>query len=522
MDGYTTLFSALEQLSNSRAVTLHMPGHKRNAAGVQFLEKLGAAYDITELEGFDNLHEPRGILKEAERRAAALWGSQRCFFLVNGSTGGILAAVRALSLATGSDRLIMARNCHRSVYNAAQLCALKTIYIAAPTAENLGFSGSITPESVEAAVRLAPGAPVILTSPTYEGIVSNIADIAIICHMYGCPLIVDSAHGAHFGLSRAFPAGAVKAGADIVIQSVHKTLAGLTQTAILHLNSALVTAAELQTQLGIFQTSSPSYPLMASIDGTVALIEKRGKQLFGDWEARLDRFDAAASALRSLKTPGHGELFECQLRRGTPGYRVKGLAPNSVWDFDRSKIIIDCTKAGISGIELSRLLRERFGIYCETASRGFCIAMTGLLDCDENTLALTRALRALDDELSSGEYTHTGLPSKPTGGTSTTKSVSHRTESGNGVQFPTELPTRRMEALEALHTPREAVPLEACVGRVAAEYVWRYPPGVALLVPGEEISEELLSALLLGRAAEEPISGSAGSLPEKITVVKTQ
>ena len=219
---------------------MHMPGHKRNVEGIEFLEELGAKYDITEIDGFDDLHNPHGILKDAMQKAASLWQSDNSFFLVNGSTCGILAAVAACSKVCGNGKLIMARNCHKSVYNAAELNALTPIYIVPPAVEGFGFCGSISPKAIEIAVADNPGTPVILTSPTYEGILSNISEIAVICHMYGSPLVVDEAHGAHLNLSPYFLGGAISAGADIVIQSLHKTLTGLTQTGLLHLGGGLI------------------------------------------------------------------------------------------------------------------------------------------------------------------------------------------------------------------------------------------------------------------------------------------
>ncbi|MEG1166183.1 MAG: decarboxylase, partial [Oscillospiraceae bacterium] len=171
MDEYTTLLHRLQAYAKSDACALHMPGHKRNCEGFDFLEELGAKYDISEISGFDDLHCPRGVLAEAMARAAALWKSERAFFLVNGSTCGILAAIRASSEACGDGKIIVARNCHKSVYNAIELCGLTPIYLAPPTVEGFGFCGSISPKAVELSVRDNPGTPVILTSPTYEGVI---------------------------------------------------------------------------------------------------------------------------------------------------------------------------------------------------------------------------------------------------------------------------------------------------------------------------------------------------------------
>lgn len=494
MEQQITLFSRLSDLTEEETVPMHMPGHKRNVKGIEFLENLGGRYDITEIPGFDSLQDANGVLKDAMERAAGLWKSADSFFLVNGSTVGVLASVRAAARASGSGKLIMARNCHKSVYNAAQLCLLEPIYIAPPTASGFGFCGSIPPKSIELVVRDNPGTPVILTSPTYEGVTSNIAEISIICHMYGSPLIVDEAHGAHLDLSERFTGGAVRAGADLVVQSVHKTLTGLTQSAILHLNGDLIAPEDIRNELAVFQTTSPSFLLMASIDGTVDLIETRGTELFSAWKNRLDRFDRRVAALQSLKLPGHSELFECQSDMQPAGYRRCGLGGGEVYGFDRSKIIISCESTDTTGVELYNTLRERFDIECEMAVGGYCVAMSGILDKDEHIDRLSAAICTLDDE------THRTAPRLPL------------RQAG--------LPPRRMSVSVAQGEPCRQVSLRDAKGKISAEYVWAYPPGIPLVVPGEELTEELISGFIIQREAGVSLKSTSGEMPRSIRVIK--
>ncbi len=471
-----------------------MPGHKRNVAGVPFLEALGAKYDLSEIEGFDNLHAPQGILAEAMGKAAALWGSTHAFFLVNGATCGILAAISAASKLCGGGKLIMARNCHRSVYNAAELCGLTPVYLAPPTVRGFGFCGSIQPAEVEIAVRNHPGAPVILTSPSYEGVTSNIAELAVICHMYGSPLIVDEAHGAHLGLSPLFPGGAVHAGADIVVHSLHKTLTGLTQTGLLHLSGGLIPREEILRELAVFETSSPSYLLMASIDGTRGLLETRGEELFRAWSERLDRFDEQLLPIQNLRLPGHSDLFACQKRTKRVGYVGRGIENSAVYGFDRSKIIISCEGTELSGVELSEELRGRYHIVCEMAACGYAVAMTGLLDKDESLDKLARALLEIDREL---------RPTAPR------------------IPFTApKLPRRRMSVAEARRAPTRELALRDARGLVSAEYVWAYPPGIPLVVPGEELSDEMIRSLVIQREAGVLLSGTSGGMPKTLRVLR--
>ncbi|MFB0921153.1 MAG: hypothetical protein QMB62_09765, partial [Oscillospiraceae bacterium] len=426
-------------------------------------------------------------------KAAALWKSENCFFLVNGSTCGVLAAVSTASKLCGSGKIIMARNSHRSVYNAVELNELTPIYIAPQTVEGFGFCGSIAPKNIELALKDNPGAPVILTSPTYEGIISNLSEIAVICHMYGSPLIVDEAHGAHLDLSPNFAGGAVHAGADIVIHSLHKTLTGLTQTGLLHLSGGLIPKEAILRELAVFETSSPSYLLMASIDGTRELIEDRGSELFKAWKTRLDRFDTLVTPLQNLRLPGHSDPFDCQKKTGKAGYVRRGIETGAVYGFDRSKILISCEGTDTSGTVLMDNLRSRFGIECEMAACGYVVAMTGLLDSDENILKLGKALCELDKEI------HITAPRVP---------------------FTTpKIPPRKMSVSEALKSETKSVLIKSARGRVSAEYIWAYPPGIPLVVPGEELTDETVRSLVIQREAGVSLHSTSGGIPKTLSVL---
>ncbi len=472
---------------------MHMPGHKRNSEGIKFLEELGAKYDISEIDGFDDLHNPKGILAEAMDKAASLWKSGSCFFLVNGSTCGVLAAVTAASKLCGNGRIIMSRNCHRSVYNAVELNSLTPIYIAPPPVEGFGFCGSILPKDIEIAVRDNPGTPVILTSPTYEGIISNLSEISVICHMYGSPLIVDEAHGAHLDLSPYFTGGAVRAGADITVHSLHKTLTGLTQTGLLHLSGGLIPREDILRELAVFETSSPSYILMASIDGTRELFEERGGELFKAWSNRLERFDTLVTPVSNLRLPGHSDPFECQKKARTAGYVRRGIETDAVWGFDRSKILISCEGTDASGTVLMSELRARFGIECEMAACGYVVAMTGIMDSDENIEKLGKALCTLDKEI------HATAPRVPFTGA--------------------KIPPRRMSVADARKGETRAVLIKDARGRVSSEYVWAYPPGIPLVVPGEELTDEIVRSLAVQRESGVSLHSTSGGMPKTIRVL---
>ena len=275
-----------------------MPGHKRKAWG----ELPAQLYrlDITEIDGFDNLHQPEGILKELQEQAAACCGAEESYYLVNGSTGGILSAVSAALPASG--HILMARNCHKSAYHAVYLRNLCTSYLYPKMLEDYDIFDMVSPEQIEEALDKEPDIQaVLLVSPTYEGRISNIRHISEIVHARGIPLIVDEAHGAHLGWSDAVHENSCRQGADLVIQSVHKTLPALTQTALLHVNGTIVDRERLRRFLHIYQSSSPSYLLMASIDNALQYMERDGKKALDIFCSRYAAMCEKLGACKALK-----------------------------------------------------------------------------------------------------------------------------------------------------------------------------------------------------------------------------
>ena len=440
-------------------IPMHMPGHKRNLRPVPGLPY---GIDITEIDGADDLHAAEGILCEAMKRTAGLYGSRRTWYLVGGSTAGILAGIRA-AIPWGSE-IIAARGCHRSVCHAIELSGFKVNWIYPQQDPVYGFPLSISPEEIRQCLRRHPNtAGVVITSPTYEGILSDVRRIAAICHRAEIPLIVDEAHGAHLGLFEegGFARGAVLQGADLVVQSAHKTLPALTQTGFLHLSGNCIDEREVERQLGIFETSSPSYPLMASLDGCTELLLKEGRGLFADWGARLDRFAQATEGLRCI------EIFDRSLR----GRR-------DVFELDRSKIVIGFGGSGLNGAEAAKILRTAYGIETEMSGPEYVLAMTGCGDSDENLEKLAGALRELDRKLWEKQSTEEG--------SSAADAPSWKPVPASGAA---------LTAFEASLQPWSEVPLEESADRISAEYLYAYPPGIPFLVPGEYITQEHIDYL---------------------------
>ncbi len=443
-----SLIDFLEAYKNAR-LPMHMPGHKRNTALAGYLGRLGADLDVTEAEGLDNLHDAGGILKIGMEKTAAQWGSDRTFWLVNGSSCGILAGVWAAVPHGGS--VVAARNCHKSVLHALTLRQACASYIM-PETDAVGIAGPLSPQAVAQKLNEAPGARlVIVTSPTYEGVVSDIPAICKIAHARGVPVLVDEAHGAHLGFGHGFPDGAVKAGADIVVQSFHKTLPSLTQTAVLHVQGDLVDGEAVRAALGIFETSSPSYLLMSAIDGCVDLLRTRGDTLFSAWQGGLSLLRERLTAMKCL------------------------TLSDGAWMRDPSKVVVRTDATNIDGAGLMQMLRTR-GIEPEMAAPGYVVLMTGMGDTQETFSALAQALIEIDKTLTPGHAT---------------------------PPPPLPLPLRAMHPWDAEGRATETVNVADGIGRVCADAIWAYPPGIPLAVPGEVLSAEVIQAIAQICAADQ-------------------
>lgn len=454
------LLEKLQQLAVSDCYPFHMPGHKR-MQGADFPNPY--SIDITEIENFDNLHHPREILKEEQERVAEIYGSRQCFYLINGSTCGLLAAISAAT--RPGDSILVARNCHKAVYNAMYLRQLTPVYVY-PAHTRSGLQGQIWASDVEKKLTENPGIKaVVITSPTYDGLVSDVEAIADVAHRRGIPLIVDEAHGAHFGFHEAFPENAVKLHADAVIMSVHKTLPAFTQTALLHLCSDRIDGALLQRFLGIYESSSPSYILMAGISRCMDMVtDASGREKFQEYVKMLEDFRRRMEKLRHLRVLG-AEDFDAA----------------EAYAYDKGKIIIDAGDSGMSGQQLKEWLLKRCNLELEMASGSYALAMTSLMDTREGFDRLALALEKLDSEVDQKQ-----LSEKPVQKHLTPEEIYREQERG-------------MELWKAVDEEHEAVSLAEAEGRISGNYIYLYPPGIPILAPGEKIdgqSKKILEACL--------------------------
>ena len=442
-----TIYDALIEYSQTEAYPFHMPGHKRHLSGDVLADV--SCIDITEIDGFDNLHDAQGILKEAQQRAASLYGAEESFFLVNGSTCGILSAITACVPAGGW--LMMARNCHKSVYHAALLGNLKTTYLYPDVEPGYSFCAGLHLHQVQKAVEdfykehpLEKISAVVITSPTYEGVLSDVKEIADFLHKQKIPLIVDEAHGAHFGLAENIPRNSCQKGADLVIHSLHKTLPAMTQTALLHVNGALVDRQRLRRYLSIYQTSSPSYVLMASIDHALTMMAENGEEYFQEFLERRQRMLQALKACRRIQIYEDNHADPC-------------------------KLVLSVKDCDWNGKQLYDRLRLDYGLQMEMAAGDYVVAILTVMDTEEGFSRLTEAILELDQKLKNTENSEFNVVL-----------IQAQTVYFIGA---------------AVDLPRELVPFMQAEGKISADFVYVYPPGIPLLAPGEQISGEHISQI---------------------------
>lgn len=445
-----TLFEKLDSLAQSDEYAFHMPGHKRNSEICIFEKEM--RIDITEIDGFDNLHHAERILKEEQEFAARLYGAKKSFYLINGSTSGVLSSICAVT--KEGEAIVMARNAHRSAYNAVCLKGLEAYYVYPEIlAENNSIPGKINSEDVARKMDMSGAKVVFITSPTYEGVVSDIAGIAEEVHKREGILIVDEAHGAHLGFHKDFPKSAITQGADIVIQSMHKTLPSLTQTALLHICTNRVSAEKVATQLSVFQTSSPSYVLMSSMSHCLHFLQEESDKVFSDYVKKLNAFYKKIKELKNLSV----------------------MTANKT-EFDFGKINI-CTKNLVDekgtlygGKELAKDLLQKYKLQMEMVSADYVLAMTSICDTQEGFDRLTNALLDIDKKLLKKEE-----------------------EELVSLQVS---PQAVMTLKTAVGAEKEICARSDWEGKISGEYIYLYPPGSPILTPGEIISKEIYEQIL--------------------------
>lgn len=452
----TPLFDAILAYGREGIAPLHIPAHKMGR-GISpiFKAELGEAVfrmDLTEVIGLDDLHQPEGVIREAQELAAEAWGADRSFFLVNGTSAGIVAAIAAT--AKEGERIIVPRNAHKSVVYGLIVSGAIPVYIQPEISAEHGLVGGFQPAELERIYTEHPDAKgVFSVSPTYHGVGSDTASLVEITHRYGGIFIADEAHGNHVYFHEDLPMGALGHGADLSCQSTHKMSGSLGQSSILHVKGDRVDIGRLRSNLQLMQSTSPSYLLQASLDVARSHMAINGRTIFSDL---LPRIMEAKEKLRRI-----------------PGLEVLGdelVGNHGIAYYEPTRLVFTAKSLGIEGYELFQRLRKDYGVELEFGDYFYGVAVLGPGTIQEDLDRLTAAV----------------------------KDIVSKTPGKAPLIWKEELPAmppQRMTPRQAYHSKTKSIPWEHAKGRISAELAVPYPPGIPVLCPGEEITSEVFDYL---------------------------
>lgn len=478
----TPLFDGVVKHAQKNPVQFHIPGHKKGAgidpAFRSFIGDNALSIDLINIGPLDDLHSPKGIIKEAQDLAAEAFGADYTFFSVQGTSGAIMTMIMAVS--GPGEKIIVPRNVHKSVMSAIVLSGAIPIFIHPEIDEDLGISHGITTESVEHALEQHPDAKGLLViNPTYFGVAADLKKIVEIAHSYNVPVLVDEAHGVHIHFHDGLPLSAMQAGADVAATSVHKLGGSMTQSSILNMKDGLVSAKRVQSILSMLTTTSTSYLLLASLDAARRRLVTEGKEL-------IDKTISLAQSIRSRVN--EIEHLYCV------GEEI--LQTKAAYDYDPTKLIISVKDLGLTGYDVEKWLRENFNIEVEMSDLYNILCLVTPGDTETEADILVKALKKL-----SADFNH--------------QAVKVHTK----VMLP-DIPVLSLTPRDAFYADTESVPAEESVGRIIAEFVMVYPPGIPIFIPGEIITEDNLIYIRKNVEAGLPVQGAEDTELRYLRVIK--
>ncbi len=452
INGYNLpIYNYLKTYSEKKANIFHMPGHKLSKGIPYELTQDILKLDITEIYGSDNLHCPEGIIRDAQQLAAQAFGAEHTFFLVNGSTCGVQAAL--LSVCQRDDIVLVSRDAHKSFLAALILSGARPVFIQPRFDENFSISAEVSINDIKSALDKYPEAKaVFLTRPNYYGICCDIQQISNLVHSKGKVLIVDEAHGAHLGFCEQLPQSSIRLGADICIQSAHKTLPALTQSAYLHVRGPRIDMEKLRFNLAMLQTSSPSYILMAFLDIAREIMQKEGGP----------RLDNLVANITIFINDLHSNTSLCAL--------TQDALPRGI-ENDITRLVINTRSSGLTGYEAEKVLRKSFNTYIEMSDYQNIVLISTIADDIISFSKLYTALKEIDRQ---GRY---NMPLKKQ------KIVT------------LHIPRVSMTPSETYYAKKETISLHNSCGRICAGAITPYPPGIPVIYPGEVFEEDTVDYL---------------------------
>lgn len=449
----TPFFDKIKAYGISGTTALDVPGHKLGRIDTEFKRYLGEnvfLLDANSPKGLDNLAKPKGVIKEAQELAADAFGAEHAYFLMNGTSQGIIAMIMAAVRA--KEKIIIPRNVHKSAINGLILSGAMPIFMKPHMDSELGIANGINLSELRETIEEHPDAKaVFVINPTYFGVTSNLKEIVKLAHEYGMLVLVDEAHGAHFGFSEKLPISAMEAGADMSACSIHKTLGSLTQTSILLTQGSLVDPNRVQSTLNILQSTSPSSIFMASLDASRSYIAINGKEKL---EKLIEMADATRKRINRLK--------------GLTAITKEYVYNHKGYDYDETKIMVKVSDLGITGFDAYNILSSDCNIQMELAETNLILAVLSIGTTQEDLDKFVEGLKHLK------KY-------------KTNKIIKQK------IRFT--YPDTYERPREAYHAPKKYVKVEDALNEVAAENIMVYPPGIPIVIPGEIINEDILDDL---------------------------
>lgn len=471
----TPLIDGLKKYIEENNIRMHMPGHKAKDE-LKEIANLIPQIDLTEVRGVDNLHNAKSIIEDSQKNASRVLGALHTLYSVNGTTAGIYAGIN--SQTSPGDKLLIARDSHKSVYQSLILGNLEVDYLYPKYDEDNNILIGIEPCQVdEKLMKDKSIKAVVINYPSYYGVCSDIEAIANIVHKHGRILIIDEAHGSHLAFHNHLPKSALSLGADIVIQSTHKTLPAFTQSSMVHVGSSRVDLEKLKLHMSIYQTTSPSYILMSSIDYAVDYMDRVG---FSQLDRVIKKIDEMTIYLESLDN--------VKIYNGSN----KG---KELFDFDKTKFLFKIE--GIVGTKLEEILRDDYKIQVELSDYYYCLALITALDSNED---LEKLKLSIEDIARRDKYIEK---------TSDRKILDIRTLSPKIILTPHK----------AFYSDKTSVQLKESVGKISGEFITPYPPGIPILTPGEEITEEIIEYIECVKLENIEILGLTND-EEEIKIIK--
>ncbi len=478
----TPLFDALRKHAEQNPVQFHIPGHKKGSGmDPEFREYIGPNVlniDLINIAPLDDLHQPVGVIQEAQRLAADAFGADVTYFSVQGTSSAIMTMI--LSVCGTGDKIIVPRNVHKSVLSAIIFAGARPVFLSPVRDRNLGIDHGVTTKSVRRALERHPdAAAVLIINPTYFGVCTHLKEIVDLVHEYDIPVLVDEAHGALIHFSDKLPLSAMQAGADIAATSVHKLGGSMTQSSILNLQGKLVNPQRVQTIMSLLTTTSTSYPLLASLDTARRQLALRGQEL-------ADRTVALANSAREAvnRIPGLYSFGE------------ELLGEEAIFDFDPTKLTVHVRKLGITGYDAENWLREHFNLEVEMSDMYNILCLITPGDDESSIAILLQALQALSDAY--------------IGQANSIQEVV--------VEIP-DIPHLSLTPRDAFYGETELVPFRESAGRIIAEFIYVYPPGIPILLPGEVISQENIDYIVDHIEVGLPVKGPEDRTIEFVKVI---